>query len=141
MYTPSPNGNHINNRARNARGRTCIFRRTQKHASCSNTTWHPQPQNHLPKIHVDRSANTKKIPPALTIPFLTNSMPSEGSMGVSVFPPNQLYCVPMYQRSTCAIISTCTVINTVQRFLARLPIPRTGSETSDEVGSVIAPLL
>ena len=141
MYTPSPNGNHINNRARNARGRTCIFRRTQKHASCSNTTWHPQPQNHLPKIHVDKSTSTKKIPPALTMPYLTNSIPSDGSIGVSVFPPNQLFCDPMYHRRMCAMINTCTVIRTVQRCLARLPPPSTGSETSDGIVSNIAPLL
>ncbi len=48
--------------------------------------WHPQPQKNRPKTAVTRIAATKKTRPVLTIPCLANSMPSDGSTGLSVTP-------------------------------------------------------
>ncbi len=79
--------------------------------------WHPHPQNQRPNTKVESNASAKNIAPAFTTPFLTNSIPSDGSIGVSVTPPNQPYFFPKSQITTCKIINACTAYNTIQRAL------------------------
>ncbi len=68
--------------------------------------------------------------PVFTIPSATNRIPSEGSIGDNVFPPNQPYFFPINHSATCKMMSICTTIKTVQRILECLRFGRTGSAIS-----------
>jgi len=48
--------------------------------------WQPQPQNQRPRMAVDAIPITNSTKPALTMPFVLNSIDSDGSSGVMVSP-------------------------------------------------------
>ena len=95
------------------RGFTRIRDIIHEHKSCSATMWHPHPQNHRPRINVERIASVKKMNPVLISPSRTVWMLSLGSTGDTVAPVTSQWMM-------CAAISTCTVINTAARHFPAL---------------------
>src|SRR5689334_12884379 len=80
MYRAASSGTKTSSRDRNGLGVTPISFISQAQKSWRARTWQPQPQTKRPKTSVARMASVKKMNPALTNPFRSVYIVSEGSM-------------------------------------------------------------